>query len=75
MTVDILATVVFLSVAILCLLLGAFEWWRNRCTSYNGKHLWKRISAKYYGEPVPHTIELHLKCSECGKEVKKEYQI
>lgn len=75
MTFELTALLLFLSVAIVCLLLGAFEWWQNRCTSFNGKHNWKRISEKYYGEPIPHTIELHLKCSECGKEIRKSYEI
>jgi len=76
MTFDILTTIVFLSVAAVFLLVGSFKWWSNRCTSYNGRHDWKRVGEKYYGgEVIPDKIELHLKCNNCKKEIKKIYEI
>lgn len=66
----------FLSVSTVCFLLGWLQWKCDRCTSNRGVHNWKRISENYHGHKhIPDAITIHLKCENCGKEMKKTYNI
>lgn len=74
--VNLLVFMSFLSVVFVCFLMAWIQWYISRCPITKGKHNWKRVSEKYYGNKViPDTIILHLKCENCGKEITKTYQI